>query len=52
MSAAVIRDASITLPLEGRAPDADAIVADAAISSALRAALDTLVAAAFTARAR
>ena len=51
MSAAVVREASITLPLEGRASDVDAIVSDPAMSSALRSALHALAAAA-SARAR
>lgn len=52
MSAVVVREASITLPLEGRAPGADAIVADTALSGSLRAALDALVAAASRRRSR
>jgi len=39
MSARLIEDASITLPLLGRNLDADAIVADDGLSAALRAAL-------------
>ena len=50
MSATVVRAASITLPLDGRRLDAAGVAAEAAISAALRAALETLVAA--TARAR
>jgi NAD(P)H-dependent FMN reductase len=39
MSARLVEAASITLPLLGRGLDADAIVADAEVSAALRAAL-------------
>jgi NAD(P)H-dependent FMN reductase len=42
MSARVVRDASLTVPLSGRALDADAIRADAALSSALREAIHAL----------
>jgi chromate reductase, NAD(P)H dehydrogenase (quinone) len=50
MSASVIRDASITLPLDGRAADADAIAADARCAEAIRAALDRVATAARAAR--
>lgn len=46
MSAQVVPDASITLPLDGRRPDVESIVGDASATRALRAALDALVAAA------
>jgi NAD(P)H-dependent FMN reductase len=39
MSAYVVHDASITVPLAGRSPDVDRIVADATIASALRSAI-------------
>ena len=41
-SARVIRDASVTVSLLGRTWDADGIVADAAISTASRSAIDAL----------
>jgi chromate reductase, NAD(P)H dehydrogenase (quinone) len=44
MSARVVLDASITLGFGGRSPDADAIVADAAIAIALKAAIQVLAA--------
>ena len=43
MSAKIVVEASIALPLSGRALDAAGILADEALSSALRAALDALV---------
>jgi NAD(P)H-dependent FMN reductase len=46
MSARVIRDGSITIPLDGRAMDANGIVADAERSTVLRSAIDALVLAA------
>ena len=46
MSARVVSAASITVPLQGRALDADGIVADDELSAALRWAVGTLVAAA------
>lgn len=46
MSARVIRRASITVPLQGRTRDADAIAADAELATLLRSALDALAAAA------
>lgn len=46
MSARVIVTASITVPLDGRASDANLIVADAELSMALRSALDALARAA------
>jgi chromate reductase, NAD(P)H dehydrogenase (quinone) len=49
MSGRVVPEASITLPL-GRALGADAILADAAISAALRSAIDALAGAAREAR--
>lgn len=52
MSGTVVREASITLPLEGRAADLEAIVADAAISSTLRTALHRLAGAASRTRSR
>jgi NAD(P)H-dependent FMN reductase len=42
MSAYVVLDASITVPLGGRSLDVEHIVADAAIASALRSAIDIL----------
>ena len=42
MSAHVIRDASITVSLEGRTLDANGIVADPELSTALRSAIDAL----------
>jgi NAD(P)H-dependent FMN reductase len=45
MSASVIRDASITLPLDGHAADAEAIAAEASFSAPIRAALERLAAA-------
>lgn len=42
MSARLVEAASITLPLLGRSLDADGIVADAALSGELRAALEAL----------
>jgi NAD(P)H-dependent FMN reductase len=50
MSASVIRDASITLPLDGRAADANAIAADPSFSVPIRAALERLAAAAMAGR--
>jgi chromate reductase, NAD(P)H dehydrogenase (quinone) len=50
MSASVIRDASITLPLDGRPADADAIAADPRCAEAIRAALDSVATAARAAR--
>ena len=50
MSASVIRDASITLPLDGRAADAEAIAVDPSFSVPIRAALEQLAAAALAAR--
>jgi chromate reductase, NAD(P)H dehydrogenase (quinone) len=44
MSARVVLDASITLRLGGRSPDADAIAADAAMAIALKAAIQVLAA--------
>jgi NAD(P)H-dependent FMN reductase len=43
MSAKIVADASITLPLAGRALDAAGILADVELSSALRVARDALV---------
>jgi chromate reductase, NAD(P)H dehydrogenase (quinone) len=51
MSAHVLLDASITVPLGGRTLDADGIVADAAIATALRRAIDVLAAEAREGRA-
>ena len=51
MSAHVIREASITVPLDGRALDENGIVGDAELSTALRSAIDALVVAARDARA-
>ena len=45
MSATVVDDACITLPIAGRRLDADGIAADAALSLSIRAALDALAAA-------
>ena len=45
MSARVVPDASITVPLDGRRLDPDGIVADAAVSSALKSVLAALAAA-------
>jgi chromate reductase len=45
MSARVIVAASITIPLDGRALDADGIVRDGELSTALRSALDVLASA-------
>ena len=45
MSAAVVDDACITVPIAGRRLDAQAIAADAELSSPIRAALDALAAA-------
>ena len=50
MSARVVPDASITIALDGRRWDVDGIVADAAISTALKSVLRALAAAAFAAR--
>ena len=47
MSARVIRDASITVPLDGKALDANGIVGDIELSTALRSANEAL---AFAAR--
>jgi len=46
MSADVVLDASITLPLDGRGPHADVILSDASLAAPLAAALDALVQAA------
>jgi chromate reductase len=46
MSAQVIVDASITVPLDGRRLDASGIVADAKLSTTLRSAIEALAAAA------
>lgn len=46
MAAQVIPGASVTIPLGGRALDADGIVADAGLSAALRTAIEALAAAA------
>ena len=46
MSALVIPRASITVPLQGRTLDADAIAADAELATLLRSALDALATAA------
>ncbi len=46
MSAQVIADASITVPLDGRKLDASGIVADAELSTALRSAIEALAGAA------
>lgn len=43
MSARVVRDASITVPLQGRALDAAGIAADGDLSGRLRSAIDALV---------
>jgi len=45
MSARVVPDASITVPLDGRRLDQEGIVADAAVSSALKSVLAALAAA-------
>ena len=45
MSGTLVREASITVPLSGRALDAAAISADAALSAALRRALQSLASA-------
>jgi NAD(P)H-dependent FMN reductase len=45
MSARLVEDASITLPLLGRALDADGIVADPELSARLRSTLEALAAA-------
>jgi NAD(P)H-dependent FMN reductase len=50
MSALVIRDASITVSLEGKTLDADGIVGDAQRSRALRSAIEALAGAARDAR--
>jgi len=42
MSATIVEDACITLPLAGRRLDAEGIVADVELSAAIRAALDAL----------
>jgi NAD(P)H-dependent FMN reductase len=47
----VIREASITVPLDGRALDENGIVGDAELSTALRSAIDALGVAARDARA-
>ena len=52
MSAQVIRDASITVPLNGRALDADGIVRDVELSTALRSAINALAVAARDLRAQ
>jgi hypothetical protein len=46
MSARLVPPASITVPLQGRALDAAAIVADVELARALRSAIDALAAAA------
>jgi len=46
MSARLVREASITLPLDGRSPDADAIAQDPLLSRALRSAIELLASAA------
>jgi NAD(P)H-dependent FMN reductase len=46
MSARVIREASVTVPLQGRALDAAGIAADRALSMTLRSAIEALVRAA------
>jgi hypothetical protein len=46
MSAHVIADASITVPLDGRTLDATGIVGDAGLSAALKAAVGSLASAA------
>jgi chromate reductase, NAD(P)H dehydrogenase (quinone) len=51
MTARVIPEASITVPLDGRRLDENGIVADAALSTALRSAIDALLVAAREARA-
>jgi len=51
MSARVIVDASITIPLDGRGLDANGIVGDAELSTALRSAIEALVFAALDAQA-
>jgi chromate reductase len=51
MSARVILDASITIPLQGRALDADGIREDSALAALLRSAIETLADAAREARA-
>jgi NAD(P)H-dependent FMN reductase len=43
MSARVIRDASVTVPLQGRSLDAAGIAADGELSKVLRSAIDALV---------
>jgi chromate reductase len=45
MSAAIVDDACITLPIAGRRLDAEGIAADTELSAAIRNALDTLAAA-------
>ena len=52
MSAQVIHDASITVPLGGRALDATGIVRDVELSTALRAAINALAVAARDLRAQ
>ena len=51
MSARVVLDASITIPLQGRALDADGIRGDSGLSGLLRSAIETLADAAREARA-
>jgi NAD(P)H-dependent FMN reductase len=46
MSATIVEEASITLPLDGRAADASVILADASLARTLADALETLAAAA------
>jgi chromate reductase, NAD(P)H dehydrogenase (quinone) len=46
MSARVIVDASITIPLDGKGLDANGIARDAELSSALKSAIDRLAIAA------
>ena len=50
MSARVIVDASITIPLDGRGLDANGIVGDAELSTALRSAIEALAFAALDAQ--
>jgi len=51
MSARVILDASITIPVQGRSLDADGIAGDSGLSTLLRSSLDTLAQAAREKRA-
>lgn len=50
MSGLVIREASVTIPLQGRASDPDGIVGDPELSRAVRSALEVLAEAARTSR--